>query len=126
MLVNEQAFHKPPVVDYLRERSSEKEKVSAVAGSAGVNWPYSFILVESTDGCYMDSGDFPNLDTVLTEAGAFPKLRQVSLEVAWDLSLGIVKSQSSDSGTPYRLERFQFPQLCRSPTIDFSCCSKKY
>ena len=84
------------------------------------------ILVESTDGCYMDSGDFPNLGTVLTEAGAFPKLCQVSLEVAWDLSLGIVKSQSSDSGTPYRLERFQFPQLCRSPTIDFSCCSKKY
>ena len=84
------------------------------------------ILVESTDGCYMDSGDFPNLDTALSEAGAFPKLRRVSLEVAWDLSLGIVKSQSSDSGTPYRLEQFQFPQLCRSPTIDFSCCSKKY
>ena len=43
MLVYEQAFHKPPAVDYPRKRSSEKEKVSAVAGSAGVNRPYSFI-----------------------------------------------------------------------------------
>ena len=43
MLVYEQAFHKLPAVDYLRKKSSEKEKVSAVAGSAGVNRPYSFI-----------------------------------------------------------------------------------
>ena len=48
----EQTFHKPPAVDYLRKRSSEKEKVSAVAGSAGVNRPYSFIsLGTSTHTC---------------------------------------------------------------------------
>ena len=48
MLVYEQAFHKPPAVDYPRKRSSEKEKVSAVAGSAGVNRPYSFISILGT------------------------------------------------------------------------------
>lgn len=84
------------------------------------------IVVESFDGCDTDSGDFPNLDTVLTEAGAFPKLRRVSLEVAWGLDIGFVKSESSsDYRPPYQLQRFQFLQLCRCPTIDFSC-SKKY
>ncbi len=35
--------YKKPLVDYLGKKSSEKEKASGVAGSAGVNRPYSFI-----------------------------------------------------------------------------------
>ncbi len=34
------------------------------------------------EGC-MDSGDLENLDRVLTEHGAFPKLRRVSFELNW-------------------------------------------
>lgn len=76
------------------------------------------IMVESSDGCDTYSEDFPDLDRILTENGAFSKLRRVAIDVLWD-SQGF--KTASDLGPPDKLTREQFPRLCSSPLIDFSC-----
>lgn len=90
-----------------------------IAGNNALEELQVKMIVESSDGCFVYSDDFPNLDTILTEAGAFPKLRRVTIGVEW---YPVTKTYSSpDFGPPDQLERDQFPQLCGSPTINFSC-----
>ena len=108
-------------VDYMNIRPLRglDHALQDIAGNNVLEELQVIMFVESSDGCFVDSDDFPNLDTILTEAGAFPKLRRVAVGVEWD---PITKTYSSpDFGPPDQLERDQFPQLCGSPTIKFSC-----
>ena len=66
---------------------------------------------------YTPSGDFPNLDRVLTENGSFPELRQVTIELTRDYRH---MGQYYDLWPPDNSAQEQFPRLCSSPTIDFT------
>ncbi|KJA21707.1 hypothetical protein HYPSUDRAFT_67629 [Hypholoma sublateritium FD-334 SS-4] len=82
------------------------------------------IKVESSDGCYTYSDDFPNLDKILSKNSAFPELRRVSLDVVWDSYVGQYSAGPTDLGPPGQLEREDFPLLDSSSIINFSCGEK--
>ena len=75
------------------------------------------------EGC-MDSGDLENLDRVLTEHGAFPKLRKVYLELRWQLYRYPDEVLSNDSDPVYlmpdKVMRELFPRLCGDLAFGFS------
>ena len=75
------------------------------------------------EGC-MDSGDLEKLDRVLTEHGAFPKLRRVSIELKWQIYLesdGYWSDDDFDYVIPLdRVTRELFPRLYGDLAFGFS------
>ena len=73
-------------------------------------------------GC-MNSGNL-DLDRVLTEHGAFPKLRKVYLELRWQLYRYPDEVLSNDSDPVYlmpdKVMRELFPRLCGDLAFGFS------
>ena len=65
-----------------------------------------------------DSGDLENLDRVLTEQGAFPKLRRVSIEFKWHYYM---EDEADDPEyIVTNVTREDFPRLCSNQAFDFS------
>ena len=77
------------------------------------------------EGC-MDSGDLENLDRVLTEHGAFPKLRRVSIELKWQFDMSEIEYWSErDDEFAYlipldKVTREFFPRLYGNLASGFS------
>ncbi|KIM42085.1 hypothetical protein M413DRAFT_445248 [Hebeloma cylindrosporum] len=73
--------------------------------------------------CRTDSEDWSALDSVLTESGAFPMLRQVSINISWFSMCGIE--------VPFeQLKEDKFPRLMESKVVQFrlsaqidDCCT---
>lgn len=73
---------------------------------------------------YVPSGDFSNLDRVLTEDESFPELRQVTIELTRETYHTV--GQYNDLWPPQNSAEEQFPHLYSSPTIDFTYSYKDH
>lgn len=76
------------------------------------------IIVYPEQQCHTDSDDFPDLDRVLTEWGAFPMLRQVYIKLSWYYKEGDSEDEQF-LGSLNKLTRAQFPRLSRSSKVQF-------
>ena len=74
------------------------------------------VTVEADEPCRTDSDDWPSLDAVLTDQGAFPMLRKVAVSLSWtsfDRNRGEIIELLGN------LTQDDFPCLLESPTIRF-------
>ena len=76
------------------------------------------VVVNTDVPCRTNSEDWPTFDSVLTESGAFPVLRRVSVEFWWYttnmLNHDLVESVKED----------KFPRLVESKTVEFTLCAE--
>ncbi|KJA21699.1 hypothetical protein HYPSUDRAFT_87915 [Hypholoma sublateritium FD-334 SS-4] len=75
------------------------------------------------------SGDFPNLDRVLTEPGAFPKLRRVAIEFHWNFYKHENEAEEDEDPEcfiPDKVTREQFVRLSSNVALDFSFCEDEH
>lgn len=100
-----------------------------LAGRNVLEWIDLFIVITTEEGThqFMDFGDLLSLDTILTEPGAFPKLRRVGIELRWDLYE--LEDYPEDEEDEYvdngRVTQEHFTRLCNCPGVAFSFSEKE-
>ena len=81
------------------------------------------VTVGADEPCRTDSDDWSNLDAVLTDQGAFPKLREVAVDLVWT---SCDRNEEEVNELLDNLTRDHFPRLLESSAIRFQFDEEHY
>jgi hypothetical protein len=90
---------------------------------AGNNVLEEFELVLIDASCRTESKDWSVFDSVLTESGAFPMLRRVSVEVRWYL---LFRDPIEQGAVLESLKEDKFPRLVENEAVEFNFSAEIY